>query len=130
MQSKQPDLPYEALQLIAAFDSERQETAWDLAMTCVITQYDRYNIQATTNNPRNPYEALLYERSARYGEHATEPRAFRARATMYREMIFHSTQPHINTRLANWWGEHLRLVHAFLGRTETTLTKYAARTNP
>ena len=43
---------------------------------------------------------------------------------MYREMIHHMTHPNINPQMANWWGEHLRIVDAYMGRGETNDTQY------
>ena len=125
--SSVPKLPYEVIKHIADYENERDELAWNVALDCVKTQYEKYNMQAKTPSSysyirkRNPYEALLHERTCRY---YNKTRAFRARATMYREMIHHMTHPNINPQMANWWGEHLRIVDAYMGRGETNNTQY------
>jgi hypothetical protein len=99
VQSNQPALPYEAIQLIAAFDSDRDDTAWELALDCVETQYEMYNIQATHNNLRNPYEALLYERYS--GVAGPNPRAFRLHIIWTQK--WHRTQICTPSFLSDWY---------------------------
>ena len=97
---------------------EKQTLAWDISMQWIKTEFDKNNIHAT-NHPRNPYLALIYEKENRFCDSGKQTVTYRARATIQREMTYHSTQPHINRSQALIWWERTRLIDAIIGRTET-----------
>ena len=116
--NKQSELPHEIMREIFEYVPEKQSLAWDISMQWIKAEFDKNNIHGT-NHPRNPYLALVYEKENRIYATVKQTVAYRARATMQREMIYHSTHPHIDRLQAYTWWKKTRFIDAIIGRTET-----------